>query len=47
MKIFDVKNSENSLVKLSKPKQKKPLHELEGSINQTPLHNDIEGVENL
>ena len=42
VKIFDT-----SLVELTKPKQKKPLHELEGSINPTPFQNAIEGVKNL
>ena len=44
---FDQKHSETSLVELAKPKQSKPLHELEGSIKPTPFQNYIEGVRKL
>ena len=42
MEIFDEKHSETPLVGLEKPKQTKPLHGLEGSINPTPFQKTIE-----
>ena len=47
VKIFDEKHSETSLIELSKPKQTKPLHELEGYINPIPFQNAIKGVKKL
>ena len=47
VKIFNEKHSETSLVELTKHTQKKPLHELERSINPTPFQKNIEGIKNL
>ena len=39
---FDEKHSETPLVELNKPKQTKPLHVLEESINPTPIQKIVE-----
>ena len=47
VKRFDFKPSEISLGGKTKPKNSKPLQEMEGSMKITPFHNIVEGVKDL